>query len=141
MYKAFGTTKNWRRIVWPFITLAVLLCLPYTAFSIYMMVYSGDIQVVLPLFVANIMVFAIPYRHLRNLYMFPPIEMDHNFMVVNQSFQKRCVYRLDAITWMKTIFKSVILVHNGFPAIVHLSFLTDKERSEIMSILNGSVLA
>jgi len=139
MYRSFGKVRDWKRIVWPSITVVLLLSFPYTAFSIFLMVDTKDAQIILPLLVVNVMVPAVAYRYLRNLYVFPPIEIDQNFMVVNQPYLKRSVYRLDVITWTKRIFKSVILIHNGFPAIVHLDSLSEEERIEIMSILNSLV--
>ncbi len=135
MYKEFGKTKNWKRILFPSIFLIGFFSIPTSAFFLYTAMKGISLQSFFFLLFFVICGFFFPLKHLRNLYIFPPIQLDDNFIVVNQPFQNRCVYTLKQISNVKVFLKSVIFLHNSFPVLLNLNSLDESERIYIVERL------
>lgn len=136
MYREFGKTKSWRRILLPSIA-TVGLYLPFSAFIIYIALQKMELNVLLIAF--GLVAFSIifPLRHLRDLYIFPLVAIDQHFIVANQPLQPRRVYTLSKVTHVQPFLKSVFFLHNSFPALLTMNTLTKDERAYILGILNG----
>ncbi len=138
MYKTFGKTKSWKRILLPSILLIGLFSLPMTALFISTLLVRMNFEHFLVTTLLVIFVFYFPVKHLCNLYAFPFIEIDDNFMVLTQSFQSRNVYTLNQITSVKPIMKSIFFMHNGFPVLINIHALTERERKHFLEIIEVS---
>ncbi|MEE9344946.1 MAG: hypothetical protein V3U88_05005 [Methylococcales bacterium] len=138
MYQSFGKTKSWQRILLPSIILIGLFSLPATVWLISHLLTNINIE---NLLVTMLFIFAavyFPIKHVSDLYTFPFIEIDDNFMVLTQSFQSRSVYTLNQITSVKAFMKSVFFVHNGFPVLINVHTLTDRERKHLLDVIEAS---
>jgi hypothetical protein len=85
-----------------------------------------------------IFVFYYPVKHVYELYIFSLIEIDNNFLVLTQPFQRRSVYTLNQITSVKPFFKSVFFLHNRFPVLINIQTLTERERKQLLKIITTS---
>ncbi len=79
--------------------------------------------------------FYLPIKHIFNLYTFPLIQLDGNFMVITQPFQIRYVYNLNKISLVKPFLKSVFFLHNGFPVLINLHALPESERNQFIDTI------
>ncbi len=138
MYKELGKAKNWKRTVVPSIILFGMVSLPVSAFLIYVAVESMELKTFIASILMSAIVFFIPTVHIKNIYVFPPVEIDNNFLVVNQPFQKRAVYTIKSITWIKVIFRGVIMVHNGIPAFVNLNSISKEEMVSLIDLIKAA---
>lgn len=138
MYKKFGKTKDWKRVLGPFIVVICFFSVPISVFLIYIAVESKEVGSFVAAITMSFFVWAFPLQHLRNLYVFPLLEIDDNFVVVNQILQKRAVYTLKQITKVRPLFKSVLFIHNGFPVLLNMNSLTESDRLNVINILKAA---
>jgi len=122
----------------PSIILLGVFSIPISAFVIWIAYDSPKIEYLFITPVTVLVLFAFPIRHLRNLYNFPSIELDNNFMVVNQPFQNRSVYTLSNVGYVKPFLKSVLFLHNGFPAIINMNNIVENDRVYIVMLLKSA---
>jgi hypothetical protein len=135
MYKELGKAKNCKRIIVPSIILFGFFSLPVSAFFIYVAIESMEFKTIVIASIIIFSVFLFSLIHVKNIYTFPPIEIDRYFLVVNQPFQKRTVYTIKNITWAKPFLKALIMVHNGVPALINLNSLSKEEIEELINLI------
>lgn len=131
----FGSSKNWKRIFWPTLLLIGLVAIPFTVFLVYVAIDSGGIQNTLTMTVMLFVLWFVVFRHLHTVYFFPFIQIDENFLVVCDMLSKRKVYNLTKISNARRVFKAVYFVHIGWPVMINLHGLPQKEREEVWSLL------
>lgn len=138
MYQEFGKIRDWKRIIVPLIVIVIFFSAPFSVFLIYIAVDSNKLGVIVAAIVMVSFIWIFPLQHLRNLYNFPTLEIDDNFLVVNQIFQKRAVYTLKKITLVKPFMKSALLIHNGFPVLLNMNSLEKDDRKKVVRILTSA---
>ncbi len=138
MYQEFGKAKNWKRVVLPAIILFSFFSMPISAFLMYIAIEKMQISYLAISLLMSLFVFIFPAIHIRNLYSFPPAEMDENFLVINQPLQNRKAYTLKNITWVRKFLKSIIFMHNGFPVLFNVGSLNNQEVSKIVELIKSA---
>ena len=78
----FGSTGNWKRIIWPILLLIGLVAIPFTVFLFYVAIGIGGIQNTLTTIVMLLVLWFFVLRHLHTVYLFPLIQVDGSFLVV-----------------------------------------------------------
>ena len=94
MYRKFGKEHSLKRAVLPFAILFCMIAVPISIFFVFWVIEStkpvefitGVILAATPL--------AVTFIHVKNIYVFPPVEIDNYFLVINQPFQKRSVFTI-----------------------------------------------
>ncbi len=135
MYRIFGKTKDRKRIIIPSIILIGFFSTPVSAFLIWVAVSSNDPISYLIALVVTLFVFLFSAAHIKNIYEFPPVQIDENFLIVSRPLQKRVAFTLDKITTVKRFINSVIIIHNGIPALLNFNSLCNEEVSEIVDLI------
>lgn len=138
MYQAFGKAKSWKRVLVPSILLIGLFSIPTTAFLIYIAIGKHDFQFVLTTLLFCFAAFFFPIKHLYQIYTFPLIEIDNNFMVYNHPFQQRVVYNLNKISSVKHFSTLVFFFHNGFPTLVSTRGLSESDQKSLLETLTAT---
>ena len=138
MYQEFGKAKDWKRIILPAVVILGCFSVPVSTFIIYVSIQKMEFEHFAISIVVSFFSFLFPVMHLKNLYCFPPIEIDQNFMVVNQPFQNRKAYTLKNITWIHKFLKGVIFIHNGFPTLVNVGSSNKEDVLQIIELIKAA---
>ncbi len=134
----FGSTKNWKIIIWPAVLLIGVVAIPFSVFLVYVAIGSGGIQHALTTTLILLVLWFVVLRQLHTVYLFPLIQIDENFLVVCELLSKRKVYNLTNISNSKRFLKSVYFAHNGWPVMINLHRLSQREREGVWSLLGCS---
>ena len=134
----FGSTKDWRRLIWPTLLLVGLCAIPFTLFVTHVAFDLGDLQYTLTTAVILLVLWFVVLKHLHTVYSFPLIEIDQNYLVVCDLFLKRKVYNLNKISNPKKFMKSAYFSYNGWPALINLHTLSSIEREKVCLVLGCS---
>jgi len=138
VYLEFGKAKNWKRLIVPSVLLYGLFAIPVSWVFAYVAIDTMLLKNFVIALVVIIFVFVIPSIHIKNLYLFPPVEMDENFLIVNQPLQKRVAYTLRKVTWERAFLRGVFLLHNGVPTFINFHSLSREEVSKILSLIRAN---
>ncbi len=130
--------KDWKRVIFPSIVLLGCFSVPISAFVMYVAIEKMQFDYFAISILITFFSFFFPAIHIRNLYSFPPIEIDENFLVVNQPLQNRKVYTLKNITWMRRFLKAIIIMHNGFPALINVGSTNKQDASRIIELVKAA---
>lgn len=122
----------------PSTVLIGLFSIPTSAFLIYISLEKHDVQYLLTTLLISMFVFYFPIKHVAQLYTFPLIEIDNNFLVYNHFLQQRVVYNLDKISSVKHFSNAVFFVHNGFPTLISTRGLSKTDHKAFLEILVSS---
>lgn len=131
----FGSTNDWKRLIWPVLILVGLCATPFTLFLIHVAIDSKDLQYTLTTSVMLLVLWLCVLRHLHTVYLFPFIQVDENYLVVCQLFSRRKVYNLKSMANSKRFLKSIYFAHNGWPVFINLHTLSQQEREKLWSLL------
>lgn len=136
MYKEFGKPKDWKRVISTAVFLIGCFSLPVSVLFIYLAVQIDELNFYAYTFICCSFVIYFPATHLINLYSFPSVIIDDNFLVVTTSFQKRRVYTLNKITNVHKFFSAIFFLHNNLPVLIKIESSNIKEdTAELINLL------
>ena len=138
MYKEFGKAKDWKRVIFPAILDFGCFSAPISVFVMHIAIERMQFDHLAISVLISFFVFLFSAIHIRNLYNFPPIEIDENFLVVNQPLQNRKVYTLKNITWMRKFLRAIIIIHNGYPALVNVGSRNKQDALKIIELIKAA---
>ena len=134
----FGKHNDWKRVFWSALAIFIFFVFPISGFFIYVVFQEKDFQFIASLATIVLIAWYVSLRYLHTLYTFPNIQIDSNFLVVNDPLSKRKIYNLNKISNFKYFLNTIYFKHNSWSVFINLNSLTKAEREELCKILKNS---
>ena len=136
MYKEFGENRNLVNAAVEslvFVLIALMMALVIAVSS-----SEGELGMAVFLFISTVLICLIGLDKIKRGYKEYPLVVTDHHLICSYPYGNRKVLNRDRITWTKIVKRRVIMLHDGWPTVVHVHGLSkDGQKALEKLIISG----